>query len=109
MHIYYSVMGFHNCIESCQPCPAWMGLLKQGKSPLFRKGCLHIIYFLTKEFYHLFWIQFPPFSFYLLPASVYNSAHQQCNPKINSQNFCEDVNSKIDYFLSLGYGRMEEK
>ena len=36
-------LGFHNCIESCQPCPSWMGLFKQGKSPLFRKCCLHII------------------------------------------------------------------
>ena len=28
LHTYYSVSGFHNCIESCQPCPAWMGLFK---------------------------------------------------------------------------------
>ena len=50
MHTYYSVSGFHNCIESCQPCPAWMGLFKQGKSPLFRKCCVHIIYFQQKNF-----------------------------------------------------------
>ena len=57
LHTYYSVSGFHNCIESCQPCPAWMGLFKQGKSPLFRK-CWN------KRTYHLFWIRFLLFSFH---------------------------------------------
>ena len=37
------LQGLHNCIESCQPGPAWMGLFQQGKSPLLRKCCLHII------------------------------------------------------------------
>ena len=108
MHTYYSVSGFHNCIESCQPCPARMGLCKQGKSPLFRKCCLHIIYF-NKRILPLILDTFSSFFLFIDYLNLFIIVHitfSFCNPNINGQNFCEDINSKIDYFLSLG---MEEK
>ena len=67
-------------------------------SSIFNKRILPLIldtfssFFLFINYLNLFIIVRITFSF--------------CNPNINGQNFCEDINSKIDYFLPLG---MEEK
>ena len=80
LHTYYSVSGFHNCIESCQPCPAWMGLFKQGKSPLFLSAETKEL--TTYSGYGFFFFLFT--SYLRLLISMHISFR---DPKINSQNF----------------------